>query len=230
MKLQRKVIFSDIIPTSLIAVLIIIFAVIGKQSFIKTLPTLISLVIQLMLIKVNRYAFLIGGLNAVLYSISYYNEALYFSFFSALAISAPLQLVTFATWTRRSKKGDAKLRRVSCKMRLLIVAVLALFWFALFKTCSSFLFSSRFAVLDSLAFVCEFATLILSAMSLIESRYINLLACVFALATWIVICVQSPQNINFLIISAYNLFRVAQATIIWTKKYMSGEKEIKQNS
>jgi len=228
MKLPKKVILSDIIPTSLIAVLIIIFAIVGKQSFIKTLPTLVSLVVQLMLIKVNRYAFLIGGLNAVLYSISYYNEALYFSFFSALAISAPLQLVTFATWTRRSKKGTVKLRRVSCKMRLLIVVVLVLSWLILFKTCSSFLFASRFAVLDSLTFVCELAALILSIMRLIESRYANLLACVLALAMWIALCIQAPQNINFLIISAYNLFRVAQATIIWTKTYISGEKEIKQ--
>ena len=45
----------------LTAILIIVFSIIRKQSFLKTLPTLVTLIVQLLLARANRFAFLLGG-------------------------------------------------------------------------------------------------------------------------------------------------------------------------
>ena len=57
MKLKKLI--NDYLLTLAAAVLIIVFAILREQSFLKTLPTLVTLVVQLLLVRANRYAFLL---------------------------------------------------------------------------------------------------------------------------------------------------------------------------
>ena len=85
----------DLALAIMAAILIIVFAFLQKQSVIKTLPTLITLVVQIFMVKANRVAFLVGGANAVLYGFSYYSEGLCFSAISNALISAPIMIFSF---------------------------------------------------------------------------------------------------------------------------------------
>jgi len=67
--LKRLAWILDYALMAAIAALIIVFAVLREQSFLKTLPTLITLVVLVLLANANRFAFLLGGTNALLYGI-----------------------------------------------------------------------------------------------------------------------------------------------------------------
>ena len=104
MNTKNRKIFIDYIPMALTAVLIITFAIINKQSFIMTLPTLVTLIVQIMVVRANRYAFLVGGTNALLYAIAPWTEKLYFSVVSCVCISAPIQYMSFFIWNKKKSK------------------------------------------------------------------------------------------------------------------------------
>ena len=76
-----KKLLVDYLPMAVTGAFIIYFAITREQSFIKVLPTLITLVAQLLNAKANRLVFLVGGANTVLYGITYLFEHLYFSAF-----------------------------------------------------------------------------------------------------------------------------------------------------
>ena len=79
------------------------------------------------------------------------------------------------------------------------------------------------ALLDSLIFVLGILVSVLIAFRFIEGQYFNLLSCGLNLAMFVLLCIENPGNINFLIISVYNLFRVSQAAINWTVLYGRGK-------
>ena len=46
---------------------------------------------------------------------------------------------------------------------------------------------------------------------------------------WIAVCIEDPKNINFVIVSIYNLYKVAQMAINWTKISKNGGEEENEN-
>ena len=217
MKFNKKELWLDYIPTAVVAVLIITFAVIREQSFIKTLPTLVTLIVQILLVRANRAAFLIGGFNTLLYGVSFYCESLYFSLFKAIVITAPIQFFSYFRWKKKSGEGSPCIRALSTPMRIMIILGALVGWLLCFKLLGGVISNGRFIGADSLVFIIGVAVPILSAFGYADSQYLNIAACVITLVMWIAITVEEPQNINFVLISAYNLFRVCEAAVTWTR-------------
>ena len=165
MKSKFKKIFIDYIPMALTAALIIASAIINKQTFIKTMPTLITLVVQIMVARANRYAFLVGGTNAILYSVAPWQEGLYFSVLSNIAISAPIQYLSFIMWNKKKSKKDAsktQLRVLGPIQRIAIIVATLIAWIPFYFLCRSF-FTGDLVVLDSLVFVWGITVALLAA-------------------------------------------------------------------
>lgn len=203
-----------------VAILIIVFAVLREQSFIKTLPTLITLIVQLMMVKANRYAFLVGGINAMLYGISYFNESLYFSLVSAVVISAPIQFYSFIVWSKKPCKEDAPpLRFLGWKKLSVAIAASLVGWGICIFGLSELFQSAVYPTLDSYLFVMGITVSLLAAWGYIDSQYMNILSVVLGLLLWILLTVQDPANFNYVIIYVYNLYRIIQTSVSWTKKY-----------
>jgi hypothetical protein len=53
----------------------------------------------------------------------------------------------------------------------------------------------------------------------VEAQYLNIVSCTMGLVLSFMITSQNISNINYLVIGCYNLFRVTQASVVWTKKY-----------
>jgi len=224
-KISKKELFIDYIPTFLVGVLIIVFAILKQQSFIKTLPTLITLGVLIMSVRANRYAFLVGACNCVLYTVAYISEGVYFSAANAFLVSMPIQLFSFFVWSRH-KDGKTKSTLLKMKWWQLVLSTFAVFptWAGCYFGLGAF-FEGNMAILDSLCFVLGILISLLIAFRFIEGQYFNILSCFIALAMWIIICIKSPSNINFLIISFYNLFRTVQAAVNWTLIYRRQKNE-----
>ena len=227
-KISKKELFIDYIPSLLVGILIIVFAILQRQAFIKTLPTLVTLVVLIMSVRANRYAFLVGASNSVLYAIAYVIEGVYFSAASALLVSMPIQIISFFVWSNH-KDGKTKSKLICMKWWQLLLSILVTFpaWAGCYFGLGAF-FEGNMAILDSLCFVLGVIISLLVAFRFIEGQYFNIISCIIALVMWIFICIKNPSNVNFLIISCYNLFRTVQGAVNWTLIYkrQKNEREI----
>ena len=195
------------------------------KSVIKTLPTLITLVVQLLLVSANRNAFLLGGCNAALYGFSYILQGLHFSAISALLISSPIQIISFFTWRKNSDKKKVIFKRMSPPVFILTVATMLAGWAACYFLLSPFFADAASPVLDTLTFSIGTVVTVIVAMRYIESQYFNVISCMIQLVLYIILSNMDPTNISYVVISAYNLIKVAQAAHSWTRQYIDQRKQ-----
>ena len=214
------------IPTLMAAALILYFAVLREQSLLKTLPTLITLCVQLLLVSANRYAFLLGGTNALLYGAAYFSEGLYFSTVSAVLISAPIQLFSFIRWgkNRRTDKTTA-LKRLNGRAWGIVIAAIAVGFVLCYFLLAPFFAGANYPMLDALSFTLGIVVSLLAAFRYVESQYISAVSTCLSIVMWVMIARSAPENFNYVIISVYNCFRVTQAACGWTKTYSKQIKE-----
>ena len=212
------------IPTVLCAALILYFAIVREQHFIHTLPTLITLAVQLLLVFADRRAFLVGGTNSLIYGASYFIKDLYFSAFSAVFISAPMQFFSFFRWRKGAKKEGTALRIMPWYITLLWCIGTVAAWGVLLLCAYSLFETAAYPTLDALMFAIGITVTLLAAFGYVESQYLNILNSSFALLLWILYTIKDPANMNYLIISVYNLFRVIQTSVNWTAMYRASKK------
>ena len=199
------------------------------KAVIKTLPTLITLVVQVLLVAANRNGLLLGGCNAALYGVSNLLQGLHFSAISALLISSPIQIISFFTWKKNSKDKKVIFKRMSPVVLISTIAIILGGWALCYFLLAPFFSDATFPVLDTLTFAIGTVCTIIVALRFIESQYINIISCLIQLVLYIIISVRDPSNISYIVISAYNLYRVAEAAISWTKQYL-GQKNAAQNA
>lgn len=216
---------SETLPMVAAAVLIVFFAVIRQQTFLKTLPTLVTLVVQVMMARANRYGFLVGGCNAVLYGLAYWSEGLFFSAISAALFSFPMQVYSFFQWKNHSKDGVVSFRILKRRDFLLWTAGTLLGWVGCVLFLGPVFAGSDFLLPDSFLFVSGIVVTILSAVRYLESQYLSLISSVVSIGMYVVMVFRDPADMNYLIISVYNLFRVIQTAVRWTKIYLDQKKE-----
>ena len=225
MRKKLSVILIDGVPTLLCGCMILYFAITREQHFIHTLPTLITLAVQLLLVAADRRAFLLGGTNAIIYGVSYIMQNVYFSAFQALCISVPIQYFSYFNWKKKSEKARTPLHFFGVKGTLFTLLICAALWGILVFTARSLFPNAAVPEIDALVFVLGLAISLLSAWGCIESQYINIFNSVLALILWIIMAVSNPANINYVIISLYNLLRVTQMAVRWTCIYLHEKKQ-----
>ena len=199
--------------------LILFFAITRQQGFIKTLPTMVTLLVMLLNARANRYTFLLGGLNSLVYGYVYFCEGIYFSACSAILMSFPLQMLSFFNWKKHaSDKTGTNFVCLSAKKTVLVLLSLIPAWAIAYFGLGTFI-KGNFPVLDCYIFVAGILVTVLQTMRIVQSPYINAVSCVLGLVMWGMITAQSPENINYVFISLYNLIMVTEAAVVWTKKY-----------
>lgn len=224
--MKHKNLITDYIPALLTAILILTFSVVRQQSFVKTLPTLITLAVQILLSRVNRFGFLIGGINALIYGISYFDEGLYFSCLFTVLISAPIQIYSFLNWSKKQISADrTELKVLALKKRIVVIVLTLIGWLSVYFGLRDFFANAQLPIFDSFHFTVGIIVSLLAAFRYLESQYLSMVSSCTALLMWIMICMNTPSNINYLIISCYNLFMIVKAVINWTKQYLQDKNE-----
>jgi len=183
--------------------LIIASAIIFKQHPLRVLPLCISLFIMFLQAQVNRYAFLLGGINSVFYAVSYFSMTLYTSAVYALAVSFPLQIITFINWQRKTTKNRTELRRLSKLQLILSAALFAAAWVALFFAFK--LMGSSYMILDNTSSLLGIAVTILTLLRFKEYAPLNLVSGVIGLIMHITVFLNDRSQITYVIFSVYSL-------------------------
>ena len=217
LKINKRHLLIDYLPMALTATLIIASAVWKEQSFLKTLPTLITLAVQILLARANRLTFLLGGANSILYALSYFEETLYLQALSATVISMPVQIYSYFNWKKNSVSNFPKLRELSPLHKLLIAVGIVAGWLIGNRFIGNMMCDAKYATADVLLFIMGIVVTFLSAFRFVDAQYLSLISGVLSLCLWIRIAIESPQNVNYVVIAVYNLFRHIETLINWSK-------------
>ena len=220
--MKKSDIWLQYAPMSVAGVAIVALGVMYHQPFYKMLPMLNTLVIMLLSANANRYSFLFGGLNAVLYGVVYFSEHIYFSAISAVLISFPMQIFSFFYWNRRTTGASTRLARMRWRGWAIVIGSLVAGYAICYWLLLPFFLDAAFPWLDIFTFVLGIVITVMVSLCYVESQYLNVVNCTLGLVLWFMISSQNVSNINYLVIGCYNLFRVTQASVVWTKKYREG--------
>ena len=109
------------------------------------------------------------------------------------------------------------------------IAIILVGWALCYFFLAPFFSDAAFPLLDTLTFAIGTVCTVIVALRFIESQYINIVSCLIQLVLYVIISVRDPSNISYIVISAYNLYRVAEAAINWTKQYV-GQRNPAQNA
>jgi len=182
------------------------------------LPTLISLVVMLLNARVSRFAFLVGGLNSVLYSIGYFMERLYPSAVSALAFSFPIQIVSFILWSKnRTEKKEVKVRRLNKRSGAVLLGCTTVGWIVCFFIYRAL--DTKSLVLDNTIFVLGIVVTVMQMLRYVEAPLLNPISLLVGIIQWTILTVENSANANYLIYYVYCFYFGILSIISWISLY-----------
>ena len=187
-------------------------AIMFKQNPIKTLPLFISLFVMFLQSRVSRYAFLVGGLNSILYAISYVLMGLYATAIYAFVSSFPLQIITFINWKKKTSGGVTELRKMSWGTRGLVLLGFVAIWPAVYFAISAIPGASQSA-LDVTGTLLGILITVLSMLRFSEYAPLNLVSVGISLATHTMIFLSDTSNITYVIYTVYSGVCIVAAMI-----------------
>lgn len=213
-----KAFFKD--PMKLVAfgllVLIVTTGIILKTHPIKVIPLCISCFVMFMQSKVNRFAFLLGGLNSILYGFSSILMQLYVGAASAFLVSFPLQIITFINWNKNTQGGVTETKKLTNKGRVLLFAIMSGAWALLFIIFSGF--GSPFIVLDNTASVLGVVTTVLCMIRYSEYAILQFIGNLITLALNISVSLADISNLVSIFMTIYSLVCTAIAFFRMNKR------------
>lgn len=213
---EKKVkIKLDYVIISIYVILLTVLSVIFKQMFIKVLPCYISLAVMFLQARANKFCFLFGALNSIIYAVGYYLEGVYASLAEALVLSFPIQLITFFTWKRNEEKAQSKTRNLTLKQALITAAAFVVVWIGMYFVFKALGDSSP--ILDNSIFVLGLVIYLYTLFGIVESRLLLILSCCISLTMWIVKTVSDVKSITYVLLSVYNLYMCIKGYFIWRK-------------
>ena len=189
--------------------------IIFHQEFWKMLPLFISLAVMLLQAKVNRYAYLLGGLNSILYAVAYFSMGIRESALSALLMSFPLQIITFILWQRKTQGNVTKLRKLNIWAIAGIATAFALsftvmfLWFPHDETATTYTI-----LMDTSTTLLGFITTMLTLLRFREYIVTQIVTLPLSLSMHVMIMVGGNMaNITYVIYTVYCCICLAMAAV-----------------
>ena len=216
---ENKIVCSIIPP---MAIALIVSSIFAGTSFFQLLPLLISLIVMLLQSASNRYAFLLGSINSVIYAIVYVTFTLYSSAASAFLLSFPIQLLTFISWNKRKYKQSTHFRRLTPIWRVVAVASVIAVYFTITPIFSAL--GSSYATVDNVLLAISLATYALTLFSFIEYTYTQITGLVVNIVLNILILSKDASILPHVIYNFYALVCCVFAFVNTHKLYAEQQK------
>jgi len=174
-----------------------------KQSMFRIIPLYVSLIVGLLQSRANRWGYLLGGLNSVLYAAVYFTFGLYATAASALLTSFPVQIATFIRWSRHKYKSTTEFRSMKLRQWLLLVGGFAVCFGGLWIILS--VSGSSYRLLDnSLTLVGLFSS-VLTLFAFKEYTFFMLGSGTVNILLNANMMAEYPAQITYLIYSIYSM-------------------------
>ena len=184
--------------------LITFFAIKYPHNLLNTVPLYVSIFVMLLQMRVNRYAFLLGGLNSLLYAAVYFYYGLYGSALYAVTVSFFLQIATFVSWKRKSYKKTATVfKTLGAKKFSLFLILFTVCWLACYNIFKRL--GSSHTLLDNSIMLIGIVTSVMTMLSYVEWTYFQLLSSVLSVALYVNMIYTNPEMSAYLVYSIYSL-------------------------
>lgn len=207
-KLSKKDIIIYVLMT-LTGILITISGIYYKQSFLRILPLYNSLIIAMLQSKVNRYSNLFGSVNSILYAAVYFYYGLFASAFQAILFSFPMQLITFIRWNKNKWETSTVLRKLSWKMRALLLLSYSVILFVMCKILP--MFGAKNVFLDSATNILGVFILFMTMFAFVEYTFCMIINGIIGIVLYIPMLKDTPDILPFLIFSVYSFICIVFA-------------------
>ena len=194
----------------LTAIGVTVSTILVGQSFLRVYPLYVSLFIMLLMSKVNRYAYLLGGINSISYGFIFLYYDIPGSAISAFLFSFPLQIISFIRWSKTSWKNTTVLKKMTNKVKGLNVVLIVGVW-AVYYALIRYLGSAS-SLIDSMASLLGMYITILQVLKYSEYTVLMIPSGLLSISLYISLIVQgNNEQIPFLIYSFYSLICVIQS-------------------
>ena len=203
-------------------VLIISLAIIFRLRWFDVIPLCVSLIIMALQSSVNRYAFLLGAINSLLYAAVYFMDTLYGSFLYSVLISSPLQAITFINWNRKTVGNVTEIRKMKWWVRVVLLLFMVAVWVALYLLLSAF--GSEYLVLDNTVTILGVVATVLSMLRFMEYTALQLVSQGVSIALYCTMLLAQPGKITYVVFSVYTLYCVIRG-IININKQIKNQKQ-----
>lgn len=211
---MKKINNTRLVYVFVIYILMIINIIRYKPSAFLYIPLFASVLVMLLQARVSRYAFLAGGINSVLYMISYIKMSLYAMAIYSISVSFPLQMITFFNWKHHTEKNETNLRKMSGRIRLIVFCGITLGFLLLYV----FFLNSRCNFLDYCVSVFGIITSILCMLRFKEYAFVQIISNSISLGMFLVMTKNEPSRIIWVINSMNSLFSSFMALININKR------------
>ena len=196
----------------------------------RLLPIWISHIIMLMTTKANRYAFLMGGLNSILYAAVYFHLTLYSSAFYALLFSFPMQVVSFLNWNKDAYKHSTVLKSLNKKQMSFVLLGLAGVWsflsFVWPVICRALsMETSEYMYLDNATSILGITSTLLCTFKYLEYPLFSMISGIIGVVLNITVVMNDPAHTPYLIYGIYSLICVFKGYIYMIKLHREQQKQ-----
>ena len=188
---------------SMVFVAEVVLALIYKPALLSILPVFISVFILFMQTRVNRFAYLVGAANAVLYAVAYYTMSLPATAAYALLISCPLQIITFLLWQKNTTNGSTATKKMGWLGRLILASAVALTWLLMYLIFKSF--NSEYMFFDTTVSVLGIVSTVLVMLRYAEGTLIGFPSSIVSIILYIQMLDSDPSRVIWLIFTVYTL-------------------------
>lgn len=179
--------------------MIVIGIIFYRPSPLLFIPLLVSAGIMFLQARVNRYAFMVGAINAGLYAIAYMKMSLYTTALYAILVSCPLQLMIFVNWSRYTKQSETELRKMSVRSRIRLFCGMFVGWLLLYVIFSKW--NSQYLLLDNSVAVLGTICTVLCALRFKEYTFLQILTNIISFITYLMMLEADPSRIIWVISS-----------------------------
>lgn len=227
--MNKKRFFTETLPITITFTALLVCGIVFKQKFIKILPLFISLGVMLLNAKVNRIAFIIGGINAFIYCFGYYMEGLYGAVFGAI-FSCVMQFITFFLWKKRPYGKATIVRSFKNHIKIILGVGIISVWLIMALFLNKI--GGNEVVLDSLTSVLGYVMPFLVMFAFIEYVPLTFISSALSIVMWARIFTFGGDmaSITYLIYSVYGFYMTVKGCIKWIKLYREQKQNKLENS
>ncbi len=183
----------------------------------RIIPLMVSLIVMLLQSKANRYAYILGAINCILYTAADFVVGVYAGATSNLLMSFPMQVITFIRWNKKAYKNSTIFKRLTKKQWVCVVGIFVLAWIAMYMIFS--LLNSPYLILDNTSTLIGIFSTVLCMLSYVEYTAFQMTGLVIAFVLYITIIPSHPGQITYLVYNMYAMFCVVRGFLRMRELY-----------
>ncbi len=182
---------------------ITVTAIIFKAVPFQILPLYNSLIIMALSARANRYSLLYGGANSILYAFVNYSFGLNGQALYCLLFSFPVQIATFALYTRRRYGTSTLFRKMSWGLRGLVAVGFAACWVGTITLLT--LLGGDYVLMDTTITLFGILITFLSMLAFVEAPVLNIFNCIIGVAQYVIMLNDGHfDRVTYLIYNVYS--------------------------